>query len=309
MNRIDRGAKTGMGRREIVASVVLLAAGMFLALQGWTADGAHRAFAHGDLFVSLVSGQVQWRHPDGSLNTVLIGLVPGTARAMAFDAAGNFYVPHWCGDFLCRSGNTVEKFDPTGRAVGTFGGGYAHNPNSIVFDAAGNAYVGQSDAPADIVKFDAVGTPLVSFDAATEVRGTDWIDLAGDGCTILYTSRGKNILRYDTCARAQRPNFNSAPLPGESALALRVLPDGGVLVADSVAIVRLNAFGAVVRTYTVPGEPGLWAGLDLAGDGTFWASNWGSSNVYRFDLATGAVLASFNAVPTSSTVVGIAVKR
>ena len=75
---------------------------------------------------------------------------------------------------------------------------------------------------------------------------------------------------------------------------LRVLPDGGVIVSSGEVIVRLNAAGVQTQTYQIPGEPSLWSGLDLVGDGTFWAGNYQSSNVYRFDLATGAVRAQFN---------------
>jgi outer membrane protein assembly factor BamB len=89
---------------------------------------------------------------------------------------------------------------------------------------------------------------------------------------------------------------------------LRVLPDGGVLVSSGEVIVRLNASGVVTRTYSIPGEESLWSGLDLVGDGTFWAGNYRSSNVYRFDLATGAVRASFNAGSPPNTVVGVRVK-
>ncbi len=77
----------------------------------------------------------------------------------------------------------------------------------------------------------------------------------------------------------QLPNFNVAPLPGGEAQDLRVLPDGGVLVASGQVIARLNASGALIQTYGVAGEPSLWGGLDLVGDRTFWASNYSSSNV------------------------------
>jgi outer membrane protein assembly factor BamB len=168
--------------------------------------------------------------------------------------------------------------------------------------------VGQSDCAADVLGFDRLGTAQAAYDVATEERGSDGIELAADGCTILYTSRSANVKRFDVCARTQLPDFNTAPLPGPAAYAVRVLPDGGVLVADVSAVVRLDASGNLVQTYGVPGEPQAWEWLDLVGDGTFWASNHYSSNLYRFDIATGQVLASFNASPTSFTVMAVAVK-
>ena len=86
------------------------------------------------------------------------------------------------------------------------------------------------------------------------------------------------------------------------------MPDGGVLVSSGDLIARLNASGALIQSYSVP-EEFLWAGLDLVGDGTFWAGNYQSSNVYRFDLATGTVLSGFNTGTPTQTVVGVRVKK
>src|SRR5439155_940280 len=105
---------------------------------------------------------------------------------------------------------------------------------------------------------------------------------------------GPNVKRFDGCAGVQLPDFNVAPMPGGATQDLRVLPDGGVLVSSGQVIARLSASGALVQTYEVA-EPGFWAGLDLVGDGTFWAANYETSNVYKFDLTTGTVLSSFNA--------------
>ena len=52
-------------------------------------------------------------------------------------------------------------------------------------------------------------------------------------------------------------------------------------------------FGLVPQ-YSVSFEPEYWAGLDLVGDGTFWAVNYYTSNVHRFNLTTGARTESFS---------------
>ena len=98
------------------------------------------------------------------------------------------------------------------------------------------------------------------------------------------------------------------PLPGEAAYHIRLLADGGLLVADSHLIVRLDAAGNQVQSYFAPGESNYWGGVDAAGDGTFWATNAVTGNVYRFDLASGAILASFNTGTGNFTVAGVAVK-
>jgi len=173
----------------------------------------------------------------------------------------------------------------------------------------GNAYVGQAGCSGDILMFAPGMTNPVSFAVAPDNQGSFWIDLAPDRCQVFYTSYGPNVKHFDLCARAQRADFNAAPVPGGVAHDLRVLPDGGVVVATGSVISRLNAAGVLVQTYGIPGEPSYWAGLDLAGDGTFWAANYESSNVYRFDLSTGAVIAGFNAAAPSHSVVAVRVKR
>lgn len=286
----------------------LALAGAALALAG-RADATHGTFASGDVFVSLKTGLVQWRHADGTLNRTLVSVSDGHAEGLGFDAAGNLYVAHWYSPTLL-SGNTVAKFNTNGILLGTFGSGYNCNPHSIVFDGSGSAYVGQADCTHDVLKLDGLGVPQRAFNADVENRGTNWIDLAMDGCTLFYTSEGSSVKRYNVCAQMQLPDFNALPLPGGEGHALKILPDGGVLVANDDVIARLDAAGTLTQTYDVSGEPSLWWGLDLTGDGrTFWTSNFGSSNVVKLDLATGAVVASFNTGTPQHTVKGVAVKR
>jgi len=156
------------------AGCLFLLLGVFLFFPGQKAEATHGTFAAGDVFVSMQDGTVRWYHPNGTLNAILPTAVGGKAEGMGFDAFGNLYVTHW------SPGNNIEKFNTGGLLQGAFGSGYDCNPNSIVFDAAGNAYVGQKDCNADILKFNAAGTLQDTFDAAAEIRGTGWIDLASE---------------------------------------------------------------------------------------------------------------------------------
>jgi hypothetical protein len=274
-----------------------------------TGTGLTQPYAPGDLLISLETGPVQWRGPDGTLKRVLGGIVSGTGEGMTFDAAGNLYVTRWCNDPTCTAtGNTVEKFDVHGRPLGAWGSGYNCSPHTMVFDAAGAAYVGQAGCARTLLKL-VDGQPAAEFAVAPDTQGVFWVALAPDGCTMHYTSWGPNVKRFDVCTGEQRPDLNAAPLPGGEAQDLRILPDGTVLVSSTAVIVRLDASGSIVQTYSVPGESRLWIGLDLVGDGTFWVANYESSNVYRFDLATGAVLSSFHAGTPTHTVVGLNVKK
>ena len=266
------------------------------------------AFERGDVIVSLEPGPVLWYGPDGTPRRVIVGTEVGTGEGMAFDAAGNLYVTRWCIDGSCSTGNTVEKYTVNGLPAGRFGDGYDCNPHAIVFDRLGTAYVGLAGCSGAIVQL-VPGGAAVSLPVAPDNQGAFWIDLAPDGCTMFYTSWGPNVKRYDVCARTQLADFNRAPLPGGAGQDLRVLSDGGVLVSSGEVVARLDASGTLAQTYHIPGEPSLWVGLDLVGDGTFWVGNYESSNVYRFDLATGAVRARFNTGTPGHTVVGIRVRK
>lgn len=292
-----------------VAVLVFLLTGVLVWIPTQKVEAQLGNFAPGDVFVSLRSGQVQWWSPEGTLKAVLANTIPGKAEGMGFDPAGNLYVTHYCLDPSCRTGNSVEKFDTTGNSQGAFGNSYWCNPYAVIFDGAWRAYVGQGDCSGDILVFNALGGFQTAFDVAPDNRGSARIDLASDGCTMFYTSQGFNVKRFNVCSNLQLPDFNTAPIPSGEAWGLRTLPDGGVLVACRTMIARLNAAGDLVQTYDVPSELRLWQGLDLGGDGTFWASNFGSSKVYRFDIATGDVLWSFNTGAPTNTVEDVLVKR
>ena len=303
-------------RQGRFAAVAAAALGLVLAGGGFEPAAAQTAAVPGDVFVSLVSGQVQWRDSTGALRRVLIGTSAGQASSLAFDAGRNLYVPHWYAQVASQvlgpvPGNTIERFDANGLLIqGYFGSGYDCNPSSVTFDGGGNVYVGQADCSGDILKFDPDGRPLDAHDVPTTLRGTDHVDLADDGCTMFYTSRDRNVYRYDVCARAALPNFNVEPLPGSNAYHVAVLPDGGVLVADAEVIVRLDADGRLVRTYTMPDQTWhLYGGVDYVGDGTFWATNGWNPSVMRFDLETGAVVGGFTTGTDEFTVAGVAVVR
>jgi Putative Ig domain/Bacterial Ig domain len=255
-------------------------------------------FHVGDVFASITSagnGYVYQYTPDGALlNTMNTGTANSTTgtTGMAFDGASNLYVTSF-------GQSAIHRFDanaqPTTPDPFVMDDPNSHN-ESIVFDAAGNFYVGQPDGTAAILKRAADGTLLASYQVASEDRGSDWVDLASDQHTLYYTSEGSTVFRFDTSTNTQLPDFATG-LPGSHAYALRILPDGGVLVADTETIVRLDANGNIVQTYNVPGEQG-WFSLNLDPDGTsFWSGDYITGNVYEFSIATGTVERTFNTLP------------
>jgi uncharacterized repeat protein (TIGR01451 family) len=260
--------------------------------------GAQVPIPNGTVMVSVVSdgnGQVQEWNPSGTPITTISTGSSGFATGSAFDSSGNFYVT----DF---SSSAVTKFDPNGATLGAFGSGYS-TPESIVFSSAGNAYVGQVFGP--LLELNSTGGPVTTFPLVTR---SDWIDLASDQCTVFYTDEGTVVKRFNTCTITPLGNLNSLALTGSHAFALRILPSGGVLVADSEQVVQLNSTGLLVNTYTPCACANLFA-LNLDPDGTsFWTADSVTSDVFRVDIATGTVLKQFNTGTASGTVFGLSVK-
>lgn len=266
-----------------------------------------------ELLVSLIDGQVMWWRWDGTLIRTLGGASQGPAFGMAFDHESKLYVTHGYTADLA-AGNTIDVFDAQGSWLGHFGASYDCNPHSIAFDGMKRVYVGQADCEGQVLQFDATGVLLDSFPVATEERGAAWIALEEDGCTMLYTSQSASVKRYDVCARKQLDDFNAVPLPvdalrGSGANELKIVADRSVLVANFTEIVRLDADGAQVMVYDVVGPDG-WRGLDLDRGGTsFWAVNFSTSSVVRFDLESGEVLAELNTETGPNTVKSVVVVR
>ena len=237
----------------------------------------------------------------GTLDTTTSG-VNGSSQetGMCFDAAGNLYTTN----FFAFS---MSKFDSLGGLASanlhTFG---TATPNSCLFDAAGNLYVGLADADSgafgggDLLKFGPTGTLLATFTPATELRGTDWIDLAADQRTLLYTSEGNSIKRFDVVTNVQLPDYCSPCDDGSGGeagtfRALRILPGGaGVLVADFNKGVVRRYVGDVVSGTGVQDQS--YVGLDaldtffpfavnLDPDHlSFWTADEVTGEVFRFAI-------------------------
>jgi hypothetical protein len=248
--------------------------------------------------VAVSNGQIEQFDTGGNLLKTLNTSRGGSVTGMAFDALDALYVTDFTAD-------GVSKFDGSGNLIGNFGGGYNCQPESIVFDKAGNAYVGETGCSHALLKFDPYGNLLAGSAVTTEVEGSDWIDLASDQCTILYTSQGTTVFRFNACTAQQLSVFATGLHTG---LGLRVLPDGGVLVADDQDIVRLDSAGRTIGTYNATGE-NCWVSLTLDPDGTsFWAVDFCTSDIVHFDITSGNQLAKFNAGTPTQTVYGIAMR-
>lgn len=299
-------------RLPFLLSVGALFATAF-ALAGPLAYADHIPYATGDVFVGSFG-----EDPTGSFPVVghfdssgnLLETLDTTASSgrgqvtgMCFDSDGNLYTTNF-------ANGDMSKFDSQGGLlVYPWASGFSVVPESCVPDAAENIYVGEVDGDNLVRKFDLGGTQLDTFAPAVEDRGTDWIDLAADQCTLFYSSEGKTIKRFDVCADAQRPDFATLPLvddPTEElryhCFALRIRANSEVVIACSGAggfpdrthceniVFRLNPDGSVNARYGWRGGPAdcIFA-LNLDPDGTHvWTAGDNSGNVYRIDIETGA---------------------
>lgn len=285
-------AAAGFFRRAAhLLSVLTIALTIALLISSSPARANGVPFQSGDVLANVGGGFIRHFNSTGTLLDTL-NTTTGTSEGdgMCFDALGNLYATEGFG------ANTVSKFDTNGNLVAAnFGSGYNQDPESCVVDGANNVYVGQADGSRNVLEFDATGTPLNTFAPATESRGTDWVDLAADQCTLFYTSEGVKIKRFNVCTNTQLTDFNVAALPGSNAYGHRIRPNGEVLVADTQMIVRLDSSGNQIQTYTLPGTTLLFA-INLDPDNTtFWTADYFNGTVFRIDIATGTIVTSFSA--------------
>lgn len=128
-----------------------------------------------------------------------------------------------------------------------------------------------------------------------EVRhGNGGIEVSPNGCVVYLTSNSPNIKRVDVCSNQTLPDFNRTVLPDEKgAKYLRLLPDGGMLVADNSVIARLDASGNLVQTYD-SAEKDCWSGIAFeAGSRSFWGSDACAGTAVQFNLDTAETVQAF----------------
>jgi streptogramin lyase len=250
-----------------------------------------QTFEKGDVFAGVAGGNIQWWRPSThTLITTLNSTLGGFTTGMAFDGAGNLYGTNF-------SAGSITKYDTFGAIIppNPFVSGMS-SPESIAFSSGfASFYVGQAGTGA-INQFDtATGALLKSYTGLViGPRGTDWIDLAADNHTIYYTSEGTTIHRYDTATSTQLTDFATG-LPGSNAFALRILPDGSVLVADTSTVVKLNPDGSLNTTFTPPGSISSLFSLNLDPDGvSFWTGDSGTGLFYQMLVSDGTLLDTFD---------------
>ena len=276
------------------------------------------AYSRGDVFAAIGSGLIRHFSPTGVLlDTLTVPSLPSFVTGMFFDTRNHLFAT------LFSSGpgnNQIAEFDDVGNFVGYFASSYAawHFPESIVGDSAGDFYVGQASTPtapgvpanAHILKFDSAGTFLDEFIVATETRGSDWIEIkvGGDQCVVYYTSEGNLVKKYNVCSDVQLADFATFPSPHGAGYALRILPNGDVLVATGAynvfggptnplsKVFHIDSSGTTIFTYTFTFS-NLFA-LNIDPDGrSFWTADLSNGAIYHINFVTHTLITSWVASP------------
>ncbi len=272
--QVMRWAKSRRRRRFQLLGAVLAS----IAL--WAPSNApHAAATSGLSFATgaiVVAGpQTRLLHPDGTLDRVLSfsaaysGVIfDSTGRLFAIGPRPVVYSLH-DDNSLGWFGNFPDGFSTTAIANG--------GPDRIYVAISDDRFLNE------IYRFDRQGRTPAPVLVRAKVTA---MDVGSDGCTVVYATPAAGLKRLDWCTSARLPDFAARV----AATAVRALPDGTVLAATAGSqIVRLSEGGSVVASYEAPGEK-YWSAFDLTPDGSsFWAGTL-DDKLYRFDLATGAVL-------------------
>jgi DNA-binding beta-propeller fold protein YncE len=117
--------------------------------------------------------------------------------------------------------------------------------------------------------------------------------LLPDDCTLVYTSEGRRVLRFNVCTSTQMSDLAILSGGGNS-YGLSRLANDDLLIADDNDIRRLDAQGASVATYDGGASNAEFFGIAADPDGTsFWVTDLANAVVHRFSLTTGLVLLTF----------------
>lgn len=294
-----------MARRRIALLVAVALAGGLAVPVAFTliARSEGVPYEQGDLFAAVGEGRIKHFNASGALVDTLDARQSGEGGALVFDNAGRLYAANF-------TANQVSRFDRTGRLAGTLGGRFDSHPEAIARDYFGTLFVGLNDGSRSLLKVQD-GNVVGAYTPEAENRGIDWADLDADQCTLLYTSEGRRIRRFNVCTGEQLPDFAELPIGGDNraspttaAYAVRVRHNGEVMAATAGAVFRLDGSGQVVQTYEIPGTVQLLT-LNLDADlSSFWTGDHGTGRVSKVAIDSGATLFTLDAATAPGDLLG-----
>ncbi len=265
----------------------------------------HTQFQTGDLFLAQGNGIIQWRDSNGVfIRNINTGDGVSTIGLRFHPLTGQLWVTNSHAGPNSTKGIRIINTDGTpGNTINI--SAYQQTPTSITFDKQGNAYVGGlwSDHHEELIKINPAGTAILDhFPVSTDgfVYGPEWVEMDCNDSIIYYTFLEDRIKRYNVVTHQQLSNF--AYLPGIPTwfFAMRLMPDSTMIVvsADN-RILRLNAAGAIIKSYAPANLCGFF-GMAATPDGKYFWAGGGAfyAPMYKFDIASGHVVDSFLASPT-----------
>lgn len=179
-------------------------------------------------------------------------------------------------------------------------GGLMGQDESCAFDLSGNVWVGEA-GPTPAASYNlhymaGDGRLLRTLQVPVGERGTDWIELDADQCTLYYTSEDSDVRRYNVCTEQALAHFATGLEP--RCYALRQLPNHDLMITCTNRIYRYDQNGDFVREYTRQSlgktDPGGLYAIQLDPDGeTFWTGGAISGRVVRARIDDGSVVTSF----------------
>jgi hypothetical protein len=289
-----------MASRIVVRALAAVAALLLVP-----AAAAAAEWEDGHVFVGLNTGAYNVYDNDGTLQETVVQGGGGFAVNCAFDRAGVLHTTAFAADEVVRFLNPHPHARLADVTVG-------NQPESIAFARDGSYYVGHQAPGVSLRRFTGAGTPAGTFSPAGPAS---LIDLSADQRTIFYVSRvpgaaPPRIRRFDVQAGTNLTDFANLGGPDRSLGDFKLLPpgdgSGGAIVAATRSIKLVDETGRVVREYDRAGED-AWFGIALDPDGkSFWAQTTNPGNVYRFDIATGAV--DRGPLPSANNAFGICVR-
>ncbi len=258
---------------------------LLLVVVGLSVSGVARAgsaYAVGDVFLDGGSYVNEYTATGTLVQSFGSATLTAYTTGMAFQNDGSLLVTGF------SSGNVVQ-FDNSGNLKNPTWATGISLPESIAIDSTGHVYV-SSVGGTGITEYNSTGGAAIG----TSIVGTrtDWLDLAADQHTMLYSQETGQVSSVNVSTNTPNPNVASGLSGGVAAF--RIIATGtyagDILVSNESTgnPELLSSTGTVLRTYTGAGL-GLDFALNLDPNGTdFWTADT-SGNVAEFNIATGAL--------------------
>lgn len=223
--------------------------------------------ASSETFYLAEFGSKRISRVDGSGHRAAFGKISlSYPTGMALDGAGNSYIS--------TSDNTIEKFDPEGKALGVFASTGLNAPMALAFDAAGQLYA--ANFGGDTVEvFAADGTDLGVFAEVARPTG-----LVFDDAGNLYVSNFGNTVERFAPDGTPLGTFASTGLNDPTGM---VFDLSGILYVANSGSNKIKRFSAAGRELGTLESAGLMGPMGLAfdGAGNLYASNSQSATIEK----------------------------